>query len=62
MLGIAQLKDNGNLKTIPMKTSQLQLASLFEGDEQFRKSISIATSDDSQVRYRVAAIRKLFSK
>lgn len=62
MLGIAQLKDKGSLKEMPIKTAQLQLASLFEGDEQFRKSISIATSDDSQVRYRVAAIGKLFSK
>ncbi|MDN7694608.1 DUF262 domain-containing protein [Burkholderia cenocepacia] len=62
MVGIAQLKDNDNLKSMPIKTAQLLLASLLENDERFRRSISIATSDESQVQYRVSTIRKVFSK
>ncbi|SAL14152.1 hypothetical protein AWB70_00506 [Caballeronia cordobensis] len=62
MLGVAQLMAKDDLTAISTKKAQLLLAGLIEGDEQFRKSISIATSDDSQVRYRVNAIRKLFAK
>ncbi|MGF6663311.1 putative nucleic acid-binding protein [Paraburkholderia atlantica] len=61
MVGVAQNLASGKLSLMPTKKAQLLLASLIENDEQFRRAISIATSDESQVRYRVNAIRKLFA-
>jgi len=62
MIGVSMLQREGAIKKISMGDAQKALANLVEGDEQFRKSISIATSDDAQVRYRVNSIVKLFKK
>jgi len=62
MIGISKLLREKQLKKISVKDAQQALASLIEEDEQFRKAISIATSDETQVRYRVNAIVKTFKK
>jgi hypothetical protein len=62
MIGVAQLQHKRTLGNLSVKDAQQALAGLIEGDEQFRKAISIATSDEVQVRYRVRAIAKLFGK
>lgn len=62
MIGVSKLQRKNSIKKINIKDAQQSLASLVEGDEQFRKAISIATSDDAQVRYRVNAIVELFKK
>ena len=62
MVGVSTLLKSKALATLTRTQAQTRLAKLFEEDEAFRKSISIATSDDSQVRYRIEAIKKLYSK
>lgn len=62
MIGIAQLQNEGKLRKMGLRPAQQALAGLIEDDVQFRRSISIATSDESQVKYRVAAIKKLYSE
>lgn len=60
MLGVAQLKSENRLKKMTVEKAQFALAELIVGDENFRKSISVATSDEQQVRYRVSAVREIF--
>jgi hypothetical protein len=60
MLGVAQLTKEHRLRRMPVKDAQLALAELIAENENFRKSISVATSDEQQVRYRVGAIREIF--
>jgi hypothetical protein len=62
MLGTSKLIKAGKLGRYTQSRAQGRLAELFENDEAFRKAISIATSDEAQVRYRVGAIQKLFGK
>lgn len=62
MVGVAQLRKAKKLRKIKLIDAQRELAKLMESDEKFRKAISIATSDETQVRYRVSAIRKLFGE
>lgn len=60
MIGVAQLIRDAKFARQTVKSRQKTLAALFENDEDFRKSISVATSDETQLRYRVAAIKKAF--
>ena len=62
MVGVSKLLRENKLKKFAVKDAQQVLAGLVEDDEQFRKAISIATSDETQVRYRVNAIVKIFKK
>lgn len=62
MIGVSKLQRENVLKKIIMKDAQQALAGLIFGDEQFRKAISLSTSDDSQIRYRVKKIYELFKK
>lgn len=61
MVGTSLLAQSGKLKKLATKDAQLRLAKLLETDEAFRKAISIATSDEAQVRYRIEAIVTLYS-
>lgn len=60
MVGLAQLVRERRLRKISMDRAQQLLAKAFETDEEFRKSISIATSDEKQLKRRVDTIRSLF--
>jgi len=62
MVGVSTLLKSRKLETLTRSQAQMRLANLFEEDELFRKSISIATSDDSQVRYRIETVKKLYAK
>ena len=62
MIGVSKLQRENSLKIISVKDAQQALANLVESDEQFRKSISLSTSDESQIKYRVGEISKLFKK
>lgn len=62
MIGVSNLQGKNLLKDITRVNAQQALANLFENDEQFRKSISLSTSDESQIKYRVGAITKIFKK
>lgn len=62
MVGLATLQKTGSIKTITKKQAQLALAKLIKEDKQFVKSISLHTSDDSYVKYRINAIVNLFKK
>lgn len=62
MVGFYQLSKNNNLAKKSQHQSQAVLGSLIETDEKFRRSIGVATSDESQVRYRTQAIKLAFGK
>jgi hypothetical protein len=62
MVGVAQLESRNKLRRGSVEEAQHELANLITSDAQFRKSISIATSDEQQVKYRVRAIQKIFGK
>lgn len=61
MLAVHALRKSGKLKKITQRQATQALAALFSEGEVFRRSISIATSDESQMRTRVNAIQKLLS-
>lgn len=61
MLAVHALRKSGKLKKITQRQATQALAALFSEGEAFRRSISIATSDESQMRTRVNAIQKLLS-
>lgn len=62
MIGVSKLQLENKLKKMAVKDAQQAVAGLIEENEQFRKAISIATSDEAQVRNRVNAIVKIFKK
>lgn len=62
MVGTSSLLKEDKLKKITQKKAQLALAELLESDADFANSIGRATSDETQVRYRIGAIAGLFSK
>lgn len=60
MVGFYKIEKEGvDLKATGNEAKKL-LGTLIETDERFRRSISIATSDEAQVRYRAEVIRKTF--
>lgn len=59
MLAVKQLLDEGKFKVIPQIVAQEKLARLIDRSEAFRKSISIATSDENQVKMRVSLLKKM---
>ncbi|MBN9133550.1 MAG: DUF262 domain-containing protein [Nitrosospira multiformis] len=59
MLAVKQLTVDGKLKNLTQKEAQQGLVELIKSDEAFRKSISIATSDENQVKVRVNAMKAL---
>lgn len=61
MLAVHELRKSGKLKKITRRQATQELAELFIQGEAFRRSISIATSDESQMRTRVSAVRKILS-
>lgn len=62
MLAVHQLRISGQLKSVTEKRAQISLARIIRNDEVFRRSISIATSDETQVRIRVTAVKAILSK
>ncbi len=59
MLAVWQLLGDKKLKKMGKKEAQLELVKLLKSDEAFRKSISIATSDENQLKTRVDAMKAL---
>jgi len=59
MLAVAQLLEKGKFPSINKPSIQKRLAKLFVQDESFRKSISVATSDEQQLRHRVQVLRSI---
>jgi hypothetical protein len=59
MIAVAQLISEGKLKRISQKQARSGLVALMRSNDAFRKSISIATSDENQVKVRVAAMKDL---
>lgn len=62
MLAVHQLRIDGLLKSMTEKRAQAALAKIIRNDEVFRRSIAIATSDETQVRIRVNAVKEILSK
>lgn len=62
MVGLSKALKAKGVKSLAMHRAQESLASLIVDDEKFRRSISIATSDEAQVRYRVNTIASAFGK
>lgn len=62
MVGFYQLSTNNTLAKKTQSQSQAILGNLIETDEKFRRAIGVATSDETQVRYRTQAIVNAFSK
>lgn len=62
MVGLSRLIREGKLRSFRAGVANQILASAIESDEPFRNSISRATSDESQVRLRIAKVMKLFGK
>jgi len=60
MVGLYQAKNESGVAEHSEKNAQSKVGALIEHDERFRRSISIATSDETQVRYRISAIKEIF--
>lgn len=61
MVGVSQLLKEQALAPTTLASAKQKLVNLLKADEHFRRSISIATSDEGQVKYRVNAIRAALS-
>ncbi|MDI4633839.1 DUF262 domain-containing protein [Pelomonas sp. V22] len=62
MIAMRQLSAEGKVTKKSEKAVCDALVNAFMSDETFRKSISIATSDESQLRVRVSALKKILAK
>lgn len=62
MISLYQLRSENKLKAINQKEALARMSKLFLQDEQFRRAISIATSDETQVRLRVSKLKEILSK
>lgn len=62
MIAVFQLSKEKKLKNLSTAEAQMALSHLFLNDEVFRRSISIATSDENQVKTRVKKVREILSK
>jgi len=62
MVGISHLQKSNELKEMTQKQAQNLLAKLLETDERFKESISVHTSDEAHVQYRVKEVVKLYKK
>lgn len=60
MVGFYQINTEHKLAKIPQEIAQKTLGAIIEKDEKFRRAISIATSDEAQVRYRTQTIKEAF--
>lgn len=61
MVAVAQLRAEGIALNLPIEKAQELLANLFFHDEAFMRSISVATSDEQQVRLRVQKIKTILT-
>jgi hypothetical protein len=61
MVAVRQLSQSGKLKRNNKQAASKGLVALMRGSEQFRKAISIATSDENQLKIRVSAVTDLLS-
>lgn len=59
MISVRQLLQAGKLKALQTKKAQSLLVESFRKDESFMRAISIATSDEQQVRRRVTAMKRM---
>lgn len=57
MVATRQLLCEKNVKPLPSAEAKKRLVNLMKTDEAFRRSISIATSDENQVKHRVSAMK-----
>ncbi|SDI70933.1 Protein of unknown function DUF262 [Pseudomonas flavescens] len=61
MVGFYQAGLSGGIQA-DRRAGQAILAELIVDDEKFRRSISVATSDENQVKYRIRAVTEAFGK
>ncbi|MFZ4964152.1 hypothetical protein ACL9RJ_07785 [Pseudomonas sp. Mn2068] len=62
MVGFYELGSTNTLAELTQKESQSILGKLVENDQRFRRSIGVATSDETQVKYRSQAIQNAYKK
>lgn len=62
MVGFYELSLTNSIARFTQLESQLVLGALIENDQKFRRSIGVATSDETQVRYRAQAIQAAYKK
>lgn len=60
MVGIYSAMTSKGVRNISEAAALNKLARLLNDDEKFRRSVSAATSDEAQVRYRINTIKKAF--
>lgn len=60
MVGVYQLLEEGSLASMSCPQAQNKLGELITNDEKFRSAIGKATSDESNIKYRVSSIKSLF--
>lgn len=62
MVGFYELGSTNTLAELSQAQSQSILGRLVESDPKFRRSIGVATSDETQVKYRAQAIQNAYKK
>lgn len=62
MVGFYELGSTNTLAKLTQEKSQSILGELVENDPKFRRSIGVATSDETQVKYRAQAIQNAYKK
>jgi hypothetical protein len=62
MIAVYQLNKDNQIKNISKDKALSRMSNLLLEDEQFRRSISIATSDETQVRLRVKKLKEILTK
>ncbi|MNO91328.1 hypothetical protein D3C76_828690 [compost metagenome] len=62
MVGFYELASTNTLAKLTQKQSQSILGNLVTTDLKFRRSIGVATSDETQVKYRSQAIQNAYKK
>lgn len=61
MIAVRQIGTENNVQFKQAEDIRMGLVAVMRADENFRKSISIATSDETQLRIRVTAMKTLFA-
>ena len=62
MVGFYELNSKNSFAELTQAQSQYILGDLVENDAKFRRSIGVATSDETQVRYRTQAIQNAYRR
>lgn len=62
MVGFYELNSTNSFAALTQAQSQSILGELVENDPKFRRSIGVATSDETQVKYRTQAIQDAYRR